>query len=88
MLAAGCLCSYLVYRIVDTNVTLEYAQSELKRAHLEADVISEFQRLPCSAIDGKVDGVRFYKKDDVYVADGVEFICKHVGTNSYLLRKD
>lgn len=88
MLAVGGLCAYLVYRVVDANVTLEYARSDLRRAHLEVDVISKFQRLPCSAIDGRVDGVRFYKKNDVYVADGVEFVCRHEGASSYLLRKD
>jgi hypothetical protein len=88
LLAVGGLCAYLVYRVVDANVTLEYARSDLRRAHLEVDVISKFQRLPCSAIDGRVDGVRFYKKNDVYVADGVEFVCRHEGASSYLLRKD
>jgi hypothetical protein len=88
MIAVGGLCAYLAYRLTDANVTLEYAQGELKRAHIEIDVVSRFQRAPCNTLDSRIDGVRFYKKNDMYVADGVEFVCKHQGASSYLLRKN
>ena len=88
LIAVGGLCAYLIYRLVDTNVTLDYARDDLKRANLEIEVILKFQRQPCSTLDNRLDGVRFYKKDDMYVADGVEFVCKPEGASSYLLRKN
>lgn len=87
-IAVGGLCAYLGYRLIDTNVALEYAQGDLKRAYVEIDIVAEFQRQPCGALEGRVDGVRFYMKNGMYVADGVEFACKQEGANIYLLRKD
>lgn len=70
------VCVFLIYRVVDLSITLDFTSKELTDLQSDIKIIKKYQGEKCSAVIDKIDGVSIFQKDRYIIIDGVSFSCE------------
>ena len=78
ILLIGCviLCGFLVYKIIDMSVTLDYTNNDINTVISDIKTIKKYQRTKCIDAYKKIDGINIFKKEGKLVINGVSFRCE------------
>jgi hypothetical protein len=69
------IIGFLLYRIIDTGVSLTFAQEEIEQLNRTNEVVVRYHRTRCKDFDDEVAAESF-EKDGFLVIGGVEFLCQ------------